>query len=140
MYASFFVRLKQGHFSLSGRNELWRLLVTLTLNKARKAAERQRSQRRDYRREGGPAQASLTPQEMFAQLEDAAPTPADAAELTEELEQRLRALPKHLQQIALWKLEGYTNEEIAAPERLDCSVRTVERKLCLIRELWEAQD
>jgi DNA-binding CsgD family transcriptional regulator len=32
-------------------------------------------------------------------------------------------------------MEGYTNEEIAA--RLDCGVRTVERKLKLIRVLWE---
>ena len=32
-----------------------------------------------------------------------------------------------LRQIALWKLEGYTNPEIAA--QLDCTVRAVERKL-----------
>ena len=39
-----------------------------------------------------------------------------------------------LRQIALWKVEGYTNEEIAA--RLDCVPRTVERKVRRIRLLW----
>ena len=40
-----------------------------------------------------------------------------------------------LRQIALWKLEGYTNREIAA--QLDCKLRTVERKLERIRAYWE---
>ena len=40
-----------------------------------------------------------------------------------------------LRSVALWKLEGYTNAEIAA--RLDCTVRTVERKLERIRAYWE---
>ena len=36
--------------------------------------------------------------------------------------------------IALWKMEGFTTEEIAS--KLDCTTRTVERKLQLIRRLW----
>ena len=40
-----------------------------------------------------------------------------------------------LRQVALWKVEGYTNEEIAA--RLDCVPRTVERKVRRIRLLWK---
>ncbi len=40
-----------------------------------------------------------------------------------------------LRSIALWKLEGYTNEEIA--QKLDCVPRTVERKLARIRNLWD---
>jgi DNA-binding CsgD family transcriptional regulator len=40
-----------------------------------------------------------------------------------------------LRQIAFCKLEGYTNQEIAA--RLDCTVRTVERKLEGIRAYWD---
>ena len=39
-----------------------------------------------------------------------------------------------LRQIAVWKLECYTNEEIAA--KLGCVVRSVERKLQLIRNMW----
>ena len=40
-----------------------------------------------------------------------------------------------LRAIALWKMEGFTTEEIAS--KLDCTTRTVERKLQLIRRLWD---
>ena len=35
---------------------------------------------------------------------------------------------------ALYKLEGYTNEESA--RLLDCAPRTVERKLARVRQCW----
>jgi DNA-directed RNA polymerase specialized sigma24 family protein len=35
------------------------------------------------------------------------------------------------------KMEGYTNAEIA--QRLACSLRTVERRLELIRNTWQAE-
>ena len=41
-----------------------------------------------------------------------------------------------LVRIAVDKLHGYTNEEIA--DRLDMSLRSVERKLRLIRTIWAA--
>ena len=41
----------------------------------------------------------------------------------------------NLRQIATWKLEGYTNAEIA--KQLDCTLRTVQRKLDRIRGYWE---
>jgi DNA-directed RNA polymerase specialized sigma24 family protein len=40
--------------------------------------------------------------------------------------------------IALWKMEGYGNEEIAA--RLGCVPRTVGRRLEVIRTLWGRED
>jgi ECF sigma factor len=39
-----------------------------------------------------------------------------------------------LRNVATWKLEGYTDEEIAA--RVGCVTRTVERKLARIRRIW----
>jgi transcriptional antiterminator len=39
-----------------------------------------------------------------------------------------------LQQVAVWKMEGSSNDEIA--EKLSCSRRTVARKLEAIRSLW----
>jgi len=47
----------------------------------------------------------------------------------------LEQLPDEaLRQVALWKLEGYSNAEIAA--KLACIERTVERKLARIRRIW----
>jgi DNA-directed RNA polymerase specialized sigma24 family protein len=43
-----------------------------------------------------------------------------------------------LRQIALWRLEGYTNREIA--DRLDCTERSVERRMERIRSKWTSYD
>jgi DNA-directed RNA polymerase specialized sigma24 family protein len=52
-------------------------------------------------------------------------------------EELCAGLPDDLRQVALWKLEGYSNEEIAT--RLGCVVRSVERKLAAIRATWDAE-
>ena len=63
------------------------------------------------------------------------PPPDLAAEMSDEYRRLLGQLnDTELQSIALWKVEGYTNEEIAG--RLGCVVRSVERKLQRIRILW----
>jgi RNA polymerase sigma factor (sigma-70 family) len=139
MAGSFFARLRRGDFDLAGRDDLWALLVAITLNKARDAADRHLAARRDVRRvrplpsseEGG---SDASP-EAFAP--DTEPTPEEAAIFNEALERRLRELPEpELQRVALMKLEGYTNREIA--DALECSERGIERKLNLIRKRWEA--
>jgi len=67
----------------------------------------------------------------------AQPTPEFAVAVAEQCELLLQALPKdQLRTIALSKMEGYTNQQIA--EMLNCSVATVERKLALIRATWKA--
>ena len=140
MGRTFFKRLGRGDFDLADRDALWALLVTITLNKARNAADHHFAARRDVRREQSLALSaedrSGAPHESLA-LEAADPTPADAAGLNEALERRLRDLPEpDLKHVALMKLEGYTNREIA--EAIECSERGVERKLNLIRKRWEA--
>ncbi len=66
------------------------------------------------------------------------PSPAEAAILAEEVEHLLGRLPDaRLRAVAVWKLEGYTNSEIARKQ--GCSVPTVERRLALIRRLLRPQ-
>lgn len=70
---------------------------------------------------------------------DKEPTPQIAAQLAEECQRLLNLLNKEdLREVAVWKMEGYTNEEIAA--KRSCALRTVERKLKTIRALWQAED
>ncbi len=77
---------------------------------------------------------------VLEELDASEPTPDDAAALNEALENRLRALGDPvLRQIALRKLEGYTNKEIAR-ELDDCTERTIERKLERIRARWARYD
>jgi DNA-directed RNA polymerase specialized sigma24 family protein len=72
-------------------------------------------------------------------MDASAPSPAEAAVLNESLERRLASLAdSELRQIALWRLEGFTNREIS--DRLDCTERSVERKLDRIRSKWTSYD
>jgi RNA polymerase sigma factor (sigma-70 family) len=108
---------------LGGRDDLWRLLAARTISRGIDLVRRHR-----------PAEAPG--EQDVTGLLAREPTPEEAAELADECRRLLEALPEPgLRQIALWKVEGYTNEEIAA--RLDCVPRTVERKLGRIRLLWQ---
>ena len=51
MFKSFCLRQQRGEFDLAGRDELWRLLVTITIRKARNAAKAQRRDKRDIARD-----------------------------------------------------------------------------------------
>jgi RNA polymerase sigma factor (sigma-70 family) len=114
---------ERGRFPrLDDRDDLWRLLAVLTV---RKAIDLQRRQKPEV-----PVGV-----EGLEQLLSREPPPELAAEMSEEYRRLLDRLgDPQLQAIALWKVEGYTNEEIA--RRLGCVVRSVERKLQRIRILW----
>jgi DNA-directed RNA polymerase specialized sigma24 family protein len=116
---------------LADRDSLWRLLVVLT---ARKAAHLKRDAARQKRGGGGwPAAGAQEPD--LEQILDAGPTPELAAQMEEESQRLLDGLgDEELRAVALWKMEGYTNEEIA--RRLSCGLRSVGRKLRVIRAIW----
>jgi DNA-directed RNA polymerase specialized sigma24 family protein len=117
---------------LDDRDDLWQVLLVLTVRKARSLA------RRDKRLKRGAGRlvtfAELDEQDLEALLA-AEPTPEVALQLAEECQQLLECLnDESLRGVALSKLEGYTNREIA--NRLGCVEKTVERKLRSIRRLW----
>ncbi len=63
------------------------------------------------------------------------PTPEFTAMVAEEYRRLLDGLgDDSLRQVAVWRMEGFTNDEIAA--RLGCARRTVARRLDLIRKTW----
>jgi DNA-directed RNA polymerase specialized sigma24 family protein len=121
---------------LSDRNSLWPLLVAIT---AHKAVDLLRHERR-LKRGGPPAPEGVAPAEAgVEEVVGREPTPEFAAQVAEECQRLLDRLgDEGLRSVALWKMEGYTTEEIAA--RLGCVPRTVERKLRAIRELWGEED
>src|SRR5271163_1536083 len=55
MFKSFCLRQQRGEFELTGRDDLWKLLVTITVRKARNAAKAQRRDKRDVAREQTPS-------------------------------------------------------------------------------------
>ncbi len=141
-FQSFCQGAAQGRFPrLDDRHDLWRLLVTITVRKVAGQIDRQRS----LKRGGGRLvnEAFLDgpePEQRTGGLDDLPgpePTPEFAAQVAEQYECLLGLLSDDtLRSIAIWKLEGYTNSEIAA--KLGCALRTVANKLALIRMRWEA--
>lgn len=132
--------VREGRFpQLEDRDNLWALLVVIT---ARKAMYRMRAATRQKR--GGGA---VRGESVFANIEDPnnaglqevigrEPTAEFAAEVAEESEQLLSLLPDaSMRQLALLKMEGFSNREAA--DHLECGLRTVERRLKLIRQIWE---
>ena len=93
MYDSFCRRQRRGDFDLAGRDQLWSLLVQITLCKARNVANKHRSGKRDVARELNLADDPSGIAGWSLELMDASgPTPSEAAVLNEALEQRLRVL------------------------------------------------
>lgn len=70
--------------------------------------------------------------DALAQVAGREPSPEFAAMMAEQYVELLDRLgDETLRRVATMKLDGYTNEEIA--EQLHCGLRTVERKLGVIR-------
>lgn len=137
-FHSFCQRVEKGRFpQLEDRTDLWRLLVVITSRKALKQVEADRR----VKRGGGKVRGeSIFPgaaeeQAGIHAVADGQPTPEFAVQMGEEVRELLARLgdPK-LCEMALLKLEGYSNEEIA--QRLQCALRTVERRLRGIRAIW----
>lgn len=139
-FHSFYQAAVTGRFPcLEDRDDLWKLLVVFT---ARKAIDHLRDCHRQ-KRGGGEIRGESAFHAGgddgaggFEQVVGTEPTPEFAALMCEQYESLLDQLSdESLRQIALLRLENYTVDEIA--EKLHCSVRTVKRRLALIRAVWQ---
>jgi DNA-directed RNA polymerase specialized sigma24 family protein len=141
-FKSFCLGARQGRFDrLADRDNLWPLLVSITVHKSVDLVRRENRAKR-----GGGATVELSPSasdgaDSLALL-SREPTPEFAAQLSEGLAQLIDKLTatgdEQLPRIALWRMEGDSTVDIAG--RLGCVRRTVERKLQVIARLWEEED
>lgn len=133
-FASFCRGVENRRFpELSDRHGLWRLLVSITIHKL---LHLHRDQKRLKR--GGNFRAvephAETGRSAVDDLISREPTPEFTAQLAEQYDRLLNVLgSEELFQLAVWKLEGFTNDEIAT--KSERSTRTIERKLNLIRKI-----
>jgi DNA-directed RNA polymerase specialized sigma24 family protein len=143
-FHSFCRGAEDGRFPrLEDRDDLWQILVMLT---ARKAADQLKQQFR-AKRGGGQVRGDSVFIDRFDSKERAGidqvvgsePTPEFAVRVADECRRLLETLGDDtLCDVAVAKMEGYTNDEIA--QRLGVQTRTIERKLRLIRELWSQEE
>jgi RNA polymerase sigma factor (sigma-70 family) len=142
--AGFFLGAERGQYSkLHDRDDLWHLLVKITIRKAQRLVREQQRQKRCprsvWQRTPSQGLGTLIADLPVEQVSDAKPLPeleVLANETIEHLLSRLRNA--RLRAIAVWKWEGYSNEEIAS--MLGCSSRTIERKMALIRTILKEAD
>lgn len=137
-FGSFYRAVAGGRFpELENRRDLWQILLSLTIRKAIDLRRREQALRR-----GGAPVTEETPvlQEdtLVESLLSREPDPQFSVLVAEEIADlfgRLKDDP--MRAIAQRKLEGFTNEEVAT--HLGCSLRTVERRLEMIRRTWDTR-
>lgn len=134
VFISFWKKAANGQFTHDlDRNELWKLLGTITVRKARKRIRDARALKRGGGRvvsESALAGDEGGPFDLDAQLGQ---IPAD--DFDQVCEDLFNKLPLEACAIVLLKLMSYTNRDIS--QILGCTERKVERKLQLIRRMWQ---
>ena len=134
---------QEGHFKrLNDTNDLWQILGMLTNKKLITHLRRHHAQKRGAGKVRGdsmfqrPDEDSVAP--GFESVPDQNIPVVDEFVQIEDLDQLLALLESDvLKNIALLKLEGYEHVEIA--DRLDISVRSVGRKMQIIRDAWQTR-
>jgi DNA-directed RNA polymerase specialized sigma24 family protein len=137
--ATFFAETQKGrHERVKDRDELWGLLVVITIRKAKMTARRERALKRGGGLVALESEIEAAGPYRLDQLIGTAGVACFSQFMSEQCEQLIESLrDPTLEKIALWRLAGHTNEEIAA--ELGCTRVTVQRKLRRIREIWEAE-
>jgi RNA polymerase sigma factor (sigma-70 family) len=127
VFRTFFRRSAAGEFRIDSSAELWRLLVKITLKKARAYGREHTAGMRDVVAEAPGGGAGLL---IHAVAHE--PGPAEAAALVDEIEKLLRGLPALYCDLLQLRLEGHSMSDTAA--RLGVSRRTVYRGLQLLQQ------
>jgi DNA-directed RNA polymerase specialized sigma24 family protein len=138
---SFQSRLRKGEYGwVTSRGDLWKLLVTMTRNKAIKQAQRAGADKR-HPKQGLIRESEMASPQGAYSLEEVVtedPTPEMAVELAERIERIHKALDDpELSRVFQLRLEGYSREEIS--EAIDRAVRSVTRKLEIVRQAVEKE-
>ena len=134
-FASFCTAAQQGRIAGDvDRESLWRLLKKFTVRKVARQLEHDGALKR-----GNGQVFSETDWAGDESVEglDATFGMAPTQEFDIACEELLAQLSDELREIALAKLAGFSNKELAV--RLTCTERRIERKLHSIRQAWESQ-
>ena len=141
-FNSFFEGVKDNRFErLDSREDLWQILIMLTSRHAISQSIAEKCQKRgggSVRTESAITGAGMenVPTAITA-ISGESPTPEFIVMMLQQCECLVDSLPnKLLRDVALLRFEGFDCAEIA--ERTNRSVRTIQRKLGMIRSQWTA--
>lgn len=133
-YRSFFARLAEGQFTLGEWEEVWGLLVRITLRKCGHKLEHARAARRDAAREVALGASSDDSHDCWQPIARN-PTPVEALVLAETIESLLSGFDEREREIVGLRLQACTECEIS--KSVGRSERTVRRVLERLRHRVE---
>ncbi|MBW3598946.1 MAG: LuxR family transcriptional regulator [Planctomycetes bacterium] len=138
-YRSFFLRARDGQYTLQQSGDLWRLLAVITMNKLRRKVEHHTAGKRQVDQEQNDSGADG--RQLYHDAITREPSPAETLAVLEEVDLLTRGLTDVQKRMVELRLQGYLIEEIA--EEVARSERTVRRvldkvKLCLEQRLEES--
>jgi len=125
VFRTFFRRSAESKFNVNSAVDIWRLLVKITILKARTEARHHTAAKRDIA-----AESPDTAPDWMLESMGSEPTPADAVELVDLIETAMRGLPPTHHQVLALRLAGCSSTEIAS--ELKISRQTVYRILSIL--------
>lgn len=132
VFRTFFTRQAKGQFTVADWDDLWSLLVKITVRKCNRKAVAFRAARRDVRRE-------IRLPEIASDVIDREPAPDEVACLSDTIEQLLQGANDVEREIILLRFQGFSPLEIS--EKIGrISERKVYRVLAQARKRLEAED
>ena len=137
-FRSLCMGLRNGRFpDISDGDSLWRLMLVITSRKISAQQRYQHRQQRDVKR--SVQESTFSKSESNAGMDSlpaSTAAPDFAAQFDEICEELFTGLDAgELRTVGLLKVQGYTDSEIAT--KMNCSRRTVQRRLDTIRQNWK---
>lgn len=130
VFRTFFARLKDDQFELANQDDLFRLLVRITVHKTLRQIAHHKAAKRDPGLETGQNESA---HEQLLQILASEPTPEATVTLLDQLEHFMQQMPEGDRQILTLRMEGFSTEEIA--QKTGSYDRKIRRVLERIRDL-----
>jgi RNA polymerase sigma-70 factor (ECF subfamily) len=132
VFRTFFGRVQQHRFSFREETDLWKLLVSITINKLKNKVDWHTAAKRNVRIEQ-PIDARSLPSAF--DVDGESPSPDAVVAFLDLLEHFMNQLREDDRKILELRLQGYSQEEVA--EQVGRTERTVRRVLERIRQVAE---
>lgn len=134
VFRTFFARLKDDRFEIANQDDLFRLLVRITVHKTLRQIAHHKAAKRDPSQELGQSDSA---HEQLLQLLASEPTPEATVSFLDQLEHFMSHLPEADRQILQLRMEGYSTEEIA--QKIGSYDRKIRRVLERIRDVAQQE-
>ena len=131
VFHSMFRRARAGNFTFQDDSDFWKLLLTIALNKVRNKVRHHQAEKRDPSRESR-VQNVDRPDEYIIDRLCHKPTALETVSFADLFTVVLDSLEPREQQLIHYRLEQYTQKEIA--QQLNVDERTVRRMFVRIRQ------